>query len=476
MSRGRLRVAATLSWCALSCLSVTCAPAVPQSETPLTAPVSVPAARALKTTPATPGSSEKERALQQKLESALAYVAQVRGLPAKTPVKGRLIARGDIENYLREQLDKETPADVIEATEALLYGFGSVDRSFDYRQAIISLMTSQLLGFYDPEQKAFFVAGELTGDEADVTLWHELVHALQDQHYDLAKLTASQPDGGDQQAAMHALAEGDATSAMLDAMLKPRGISALDVPEGLMRAESVLGAAALSAPPVLVRSLLAPYVDGLAFTNSLRRQGGFPAVDQAWRQPPVSTEQLLHIEKYLAHEPPLVVPLPSAPPHAPELVERFHDVMGEQTLRLLFEEWLPARTAASSASDWGGDRFAAFSDEARERWALGWHLRFDSAAAAERAAEAFARGAPLTERSEGAPIAGAKEPRGIPPRERVGSDLVCRDRHSQGPLAMVRRGRDLGVTVGPFNRSSVSAVGVPDCKVALTWAKKIASD
>lgn len=470
MNAGRVRVAAALSWA----LSVSCAPAVPQSETPLPAPATVPAAP-LSVAPASPG-SEKEQALQQKLESALAYVAQVRGLPAKAPVKGRLIARGDIESYLREQIDKETPADVIQATEALLYGFGSVERSFDYRDAVISLMTSQLLGFYDPEQKAFFVAGELTGDEADITLWHELVHALQDQHYDLAKLTDWEPDRGDQQAAVHSLAEGDATSAMLDAMLRPRGITALDMPEGLMRAESVLGTAALSAPPVLVRSLLAPYVDGLAFANALRRRGGFAAVDDAWRKPPVSSEQLLHVEKYLAHEPPLVVPLPSAPPHAPELLERFHDVMGEQTLRLIFEEWLPARTAASSASDWGGDRLSVFSDETRQRWALGWHLRFDSVAAAERAAEAFARGAPLTERSDAAATSDAKEPRGIPPRERLRSDKVCRERHSQGPLALVRRGRDLGVTVGPFNRNSVAVSADPGCQVALTWAAKIANE
>lgn len=452
-------------------LTVSCAPAAPQSEAPATpAPRPPAAASQVARTPAL----EKEQELQQKLESALGYVAQIRGLPAKSPVKGRLIARDAIERYLREQIDEETPPDVIQATEALLYGFGSVDRSFDYRATVIGLMTSQLLGFYDPKQKAFFVSGELSGDEADVTLWHELVHALQDQHYDLAKLTDWQPDLGDARAAVHSLAEGDATSTMLDAMLKPRGSTALDVPEGLMRAESVLGMAALSAPPVLVRSLLAPYVDGLTFANALRRRGGFASVDEAWRAPPASTEQLLHIEKYLAHEPPLVVPLPPPPPHAPELADRFHDVIGEQTLRILFEEWLPARTAATAASDWGGDRLAVFSDEARQRWALGWHLRFDSVAAAERAAEAFARGAPLTERPDTADAA-TNAPRGIPPRKGQPSDKVCRERHNQGPLALVRRGRDLGVTVGPFQRNGVAVGFDPDCKAALTWATNIAT-
>jgi len=238
-----------------------------------------------------------------------------------------------------------------------------------------------------------------------------------------------------------------------------------------MRAQTVLGSAAADAPPVLVRSLLAPYVDGLAFTHFLRRRGGFTAVDEAWRAPPVSTEQLLHPEKFLAHELPLIVALPSPPPHAPALQERFHDVMGEQTLRLLLEEWLPASTAAEAAADWGGDRLTVFSDDARQRWAVGWHVRFDSAAAAERALIAFTRAAPLTERGH--------DPRAMPDAWAVAKragDKVCRPRHSQGPLALVRHGRDLGVTVGPFERNQGAVTADPDCKAALLWADKIANN
>ena len=397
-------------WLAAALCSVSCAPVAP-----------LPAPGTAKSEGVTPGPSHaahpkpvgenpptNEQLLQDRLGAALKYVSEIRQLAAKSPVRGRLISRAEIERYLTEQLDQETPRDLIEATEAMLYGFGTVDQDFDYRASLIELMSSQLLGFYDPKQKTFFVGGELKGDEADVTLWHELVHALQDQHYDLTHLTDWQPDLGDSQAAVHALAEGDATSAMLDAMLKSRGTTALDVPEGLLRAQTVLGSASLTAPPVLVRSLLAPYVDGLAFTNYLRRRGGFAAVDEAWRAPPVSTEQLLHPEKFLAQEPPMTVPLPPAPPSAPQLLERFHDVMGEQSLRLLLEEWLPARTAAAAAADWGGDRLAVFADEPRKKWAIGWHLRFDSPVAAERTFIAFARSAPATERT-GSRVGTAKD-------------------------------------------------------------------
>jgi hypothetical protein len=448
-------------------LTVSCAPAV-TPPSPAMGGVAPATATPSLTAPLVP---TKEQVLQDRLQGALAYISEIRHLPAKSAVKGRLIGRAEIESYISAQLDEETPPDVLEATEALLYAFGTVDADFDYRQSIIGLMSSQLLGFYDPKQKTFFVGGDLSGDEADVTLWHELVHALQDQHYDLSHLTEWQPDQGDGQAAVHALAEGDATSAMLDAMLKPRGGTALELPDGLMRAQTLLGSAALTAPPVLVRSLLAPYVDGLAFTNYLRRRGGFAAVDEAWRSPPISTEQLLHPEKFLARELPLIVPLPPPPANTPELQERFHDVIGEQTLRMLLEEWLPAGSAAEAASDWGGDRLAVFSDQARQRWAIGWHLRFDSVASAQRAFVALVRSLPLTERGHGERAVADS----MASAKRVG-DKVCRARHRQGPIALVRHGSDLGVTVGPFERNTVAVGSDPDCVSSLAWAAKIASN
>jgi hypothetical protein len=406
-------------------------------------------------------------ALDARLSRALSYVSSIRGLPAKAKVEGRLIGRSEIARYISQQVDEENPKDVIEANEALLYGLGTVAASFDYRESVVALMSAQLLGFYDPKQKTFFVAGDLSGDDADATLWHELVHALQDQNYDLARLTDWQPDLGDSQAAIHALAEGDATSAMLDAMLQPRHTTALDLPDSLIKAETLLGEATISAPPVLVRSLIAPYVDGLGFTNALRREGGFPAVDAAWRDPPLTTEQLLHLEKYRAREAPLLVALPPGPPQAPELRERFHDVMGEQTLRIIFEEWMPSRTAASSASDWGGDRLAVFSDETRQRWAVGWHLRFDTAAAAERALLAFARGAAASERQSDSKLAP------VTPSARPKGDRLCRERHTQGPFALVRRGADLGVTLGPFERHPVAVTPDLGCPAALRWVEAV---
>src|SRR6266581_710741 len=78
-------------------------------------------------------------------------------------------------------------------------------------------MTTQAGAYYDPAAKAFFLVmvpdNELILDTISA---HELTHALQDQHFDLAHYLPS--DGSiddDAASARRFIAEGDATFAML---------------------------------------------------------------------------------------------------------------------------------------------------------------------------------------------------------------------------------------------------------------------
>ena len=118
----------------------------------------------------------------------------------------------------------------------------------------------------------------------------------------------------------------------------------------------------------------------------------------------------------------------------------YHDVLGEQSLRLLFEEWAPRRTAIEAASDWGGDRLAMF--EGGERRALAWHLRFDHEPAAERAFATLLRG---VLRDELGAAGSSDGPVTVPDVDRAAAAAAgragqaCRERSSRGPMAAVRR-------------------------------------
>ena len=67
----------------------------------------------------------------------------------------------------------------------LLLGLGLVPPEFDYEEGTFRLLESQLAGFYEYRDKKMYVASDLDGPSTDQALAHELVHALQDQHYDL---------------------------------------------------------------------------------------------------------------------------------------------------------------------------------------------------------------------------------------------------------------------------------------------------
>ncbi len=421
--------------------------------------VSVPASPAVDT----------DAAAEETVARALSYVSSLRELPALGPVKGRVISRDQMIARVEHELDAEIPPAVVSASGEILFALGTVPASFDYRKGLLEVMRAELLGFYEPHEKTMFLGGDLHGNELDATLWHELVHALQDQHYGLEKLLDFSDDAGDWQGAVHALAEGDATSAMLDAMFAPKGKRAPDLPDSVMDLQGALSTGAVQQVPAIIkRSVVAPYVDGLSFVNALRRRGGWPAVDAAWKRLPTSTEQILHLEKYRLNEPP--EPLSRFEPSAGgPSKQTYSDIYGEETLRILFEEWMPARAAHEAASGWAGDRVTVFSDG--KDTSVGWHIRYDNEAAAVNGLRAFARGALAPEDqvldargrlSEFVSAAAAEKA--------IRAGQLCRERHTRGPFAVVRRGRDLGVTLGPFRRNSDSALSEGQCTSALSWA------
>jgi len=210
-----------------------------------------------------PGAPRSEDdAAERTVARALKYVSALRELDALGPVKGRIISRDEMVKRVEHSLDTEVPPAVVSASGEILFALGTVPASYDYRSGLLSVMRSELLGFYEPHEKTMFLGGDLHGQELDATLWHELVHALQDQHYGLEKLLGWTDDAGDWQGAVHALAEGDATSAMVDGLFAEKGMHAPDLPDSMMDLQGALSAgSALQVPPIVKRSVVAPYFE-----------------------------------------------------------------------------------------------------------------------------------------------------------------------------------------------------------------------
>lgn len=408
------------------------------------------------------------RAAQKAIDQSLDELQRVRGLGRAGPVRSEVLGRTEMAERVREQLEREVPAHVVVGSEELLIAFGVVPLNFDYMESLIALMGEELAGFYDPEAATMFLAAELEGDERRATLSHELVHALQDQHFDLGALLTHRSDGTDAQSAIHSLAEGDATSAMMDVMLKDDGRTALDIPDRLIGFQ-VEGAVTLSpsgpkVPDILKRSVVAPYIDGVLLVHRLRRRGGWAAVDALWKDPPGTTEQLLHADKLQSREPALDVPIPGPPPFC-RGTAIYHDVLGEQSIRLLFEEWLARSDAVDAASGWGGDRVAVY--RCGQRLAVVWHLAYDDEPSASRALAALVQGA--FSKLEAGVEGGTRLEGGHRARRHA-----CRERQALGPFAVARDGVDVAVVLGPYEKRPGKPRRAASCEAALRHARSVA--
>jgi hypothetical protein len=416
-------------------------------------------------------------------------VAEVRRLQPTAKVEGLELDRAALIASVRAHVAREVPPDVIRNQGELLVGLGLVPEDFDYEEGTFRLLETQLAGFYEYRDKKMYLASDLDEASAEQTLLHELVHALQDQHYDLAPRMAYQPEANDRESAFQALAEGDATSAMLD-VVAPQHHLAIEMSDDLFVAtiEGSMNASAANdaAPSVLRASLVAPYIDGLLFVHALRRRGiarggadptGWAEVDRVWKSPPETTEQLLHIDKFDAREPAEMV-APVAPPADSGWSMLYEDVFGEQGLRISAEQWMPKKVASIVAAGWGGDRLAVFrrqppssprlaSGEAPTTtsarvppgtYAVAWHIRFDRGrqdfdAEAREAFKAFAEA--------------------LRPRRETTGHTFCVERGALGPLAVVRAGRDLALAAGPYERGGSQVGAGALCTQAVRWAVDI---
>ncbi|MBK6464257.1 MAG: hypothetical protein IPF92_25145 [Myxococcales bacterium] len=473
MSRaaGRARWWACLAAASWAGLAGCDGPRVPALTPRATPPAAVPsadpavppagAARA-----GTPGPSPQEK----RIAAILRRASEARGLAALRPVPGVVLERTELVAAVRRKANDEYPPAALERDARVVELMGFAPTPFDYLKELSALLEAQLDGFYEPKTGTMYVAADLTGDTAQLALSHELVHALQDQHFDLKKRSGYHPGMSDQVMAGSLLAEGDATSAMLDVMMRPQGQTALDLPEAmftnmLMNAMNVGEAA--NAPRFLRSTLVFPYVEGTLFVHALRREGGFARVDEAWRSLPTSTEQVLHPAKWASHEPALVVPAPTATALGPGFARVDEDTTGEGGLLIAFEEWARPADARAAAAGWGGDRTGVFSRGAE--WANAELVVYDKDGPA---GDGFAKRA-FEKMKPG--IAGIAGPGGS--AGRIGANdasFVCVERPALGPLALARRGRALALLAGPAERSG-SAVWTPKATCASTrkWADEV---
>ncbi|MBW2454537.1 MAG: hypothetical protein JRI68_08500, partial [Deltaproteobacteria bacterium] len=284
-----------LGWVALACGPGTTSSARPTRPVATIAPVlshaaAPPAADEPDAgeAPRLPEAAPDDR-LAQEIRETLVRIATARELPVKHPVVGRRLSRDEVLEIIIAKAERDIPREALEAQGDLLRAFELIAVTYDFVGGIYELIGDNVAGLYDDDTARMILLDDLDDLVAEQTLAHELVHALQDQHYDLDRVLKYQSGHSDRVTAQHALAEGDATSAMLDVTQGSAFGMSNDNLRLLMVASVALSPGGSQTPRVLQAALVAPYLDGFAFVQELRRRGGWAEVDRVWQRMPTTT-------------------------------------------------------------------------------------------------------------------------------------------------------------------------------------------
>ena len=326
--------------------------------------------------------------IEQEPQVLVAQVAALRQLSAQRLPRLVFHDASDFSALVKEEvLTSQSAADDSEQT-ALDQAFGLSHAQGAAGVTPDELLAEQIVAFYDDETHTIHVrrqegAGPEREQEALWALVHEIGHALQFENLPVPDLDAI--DNEDAWLAAMALLEGDAMVTMLAYAAHERRIPLrrvlVQVKRRVERGRfdeamriSTTSPVLARAPAIVRERLVFPYSYGALFIGALHRAGGFPLVNRAFQRPPLSTEHVLHPEKYLAGEIPVAVP----PPPAPAGYELMHaGRMGELQTRVILGNCVGEPVAWSAAAGWGGDAFSLLKD-AEHTGVMIWNTAWDS--------------------------------------------------------------------------------------------------
>lgn len=307
--------------------------------------------------------------LAEQLERVARIVQDVRDLRFQRVPEPTFLPPDELAERAAGFLEQYTDEDA-EEDRLLLEALGAVPPGTDLRELLSTALEEQVAGFYDPETGEMVVGTAAQGDRLgpldEITLAHELEHALADQVLGLPDLARVPPGDEDAAFAVQALIEGDATLTMV--RYAETALSVID--QARLLADQSRLAAELGTlsdmPHYLERSLLFPYEEGLSFVSAVEAQGGWELVDAAYTRRPTTTLQILRPQLYLDGEGAARDPRDPGDPGAGW--ERLDDVaVGAADLLFLFEA--PGGDTAralddprGSAGAWRGGEAVLWSD------------------------------------------------------------------------------------------------------------------
>ncbi len=318
---------------------------------------------------------EEERSLVDSIQAELApRVCSLVGFQRCEPIPTDVWIRAELRRWMEDNLEHAFPNDEWSRLGRCLAEIGLVRRKVDLQGELIDLIVSQAGAGYNTALGSYVSLLDVPSRMKStpfrrMIIAHELTHAFQDRTVDMEALHFADLSSLDRAFAHRAVFEGMASVAMYSLA---RGLPLDNLPdvsafmaETFTRsADEVSASGSGKTPPLLIRHLFEPYVQGTSFVQDLLRARPEEPLVSLLTRMPESGEQILHPEKYLSGD----MPTPLDISRIASLLQKdwqefHHNEVGEQDLRLLFElHGSTPEEAAGAAAGWDGFVLAGYVD------------------------------------------------------------------------------------------------------------------
>jgi hypothetical protein len=327
------------------------------------------------------------------IDSIVKSISEITGLSQKHAVPYGRMTKRQLRQFLNKRIKKSLKPDEIRADELSLKMFGLVPQDFDLKKSTVDLLTEQAAAFYDYDEKKLFLLADSSVTTETTTLAHELSHALADQYFNLENFMEETPSNDDENLAHTAVVEGQASWLMIAYELKRNGQPPVPTAE-MLKSVADSGESSMTDYPVLKnsplyiqQSLLFPYAQGTMFFDAVYRKMGQASFAEVFKNPPINSTQIIHPDKYFAHEKPTAPALPKLKGDGKEVTS---GSMGEFDHQILLQQYLGATTATELAPHLRGGQFRIVTPHGRDaKPVLLYAAEWDSSHSTEAFFEAY---------------------------------------------------------------------------------------
>ena len=342
-----------------------------------------------------PADSPRAQELCGEAGAIAQQLAEISGLKLHHAVPCDFISKEKVNEFLKKRVKEVASPEEIRAEELTLKKFGFVPPDFDLAGTTVDLLTEQAAAFYDYDKKKLFITETTSEETQEPVLAHELSHAIADQNFNLSKFIRQGRKSDDGATARLAVMEGQATWLMSEYLARKLGQSLKNSPSLVSMMSAMTQTSGQfpvfdNAPLYLRLTLVFPYTKGMLFQNAVVQRNGEDGFGEVFRRPPVSTQQIIHPDRYFEQVAPILPKIPNA--NVPRAFKGLvGGTLGELDHEVLLEQYLGKAVAEQIAPHWRGSTFELREDKKAHRVVLLYAAEWDSEEAARHYFDSYRR-------------------------------------------------------------------------------------